>query len=189
MGNVFLIHLITDRLSSADGNPFPSVLLTTDTKKGLGKTPSHYYLKGLIKMRITIISFRITTIVRRYRKSRKALTEQKIKLLFKAMIIRSPTGQNKYKGAVALEICTKTDKGFIEVWLTKEEQEIVDRNEITARLLEVNVVNNDLKLTSLIADRFSFSQSPPERSHRYQEAPLAPLAWQQMKTRSPLQSS
>ena len=52
------------------------------------------------------------------------------------MIIRSPIGQNKYKGEVDLEICNKTDKGFIEVWLTKEEQETVDRNEITARLLE-----------------------------------------------------
>ena len=34
-----------------------------------------------------------------------------------------------------MEIYNKTDKGIIEVWLTKNEQKNVDRKELTRRLL------------------------------------------------------
>ena len=35
-----------------------------------------------------------------------------------------------------MEIYDKRKKGFIEVWLTKKEQEIYDRNELTRLLLK-----------------------------------------------------
>lgn len=35
-----------------------------------------------------------------------------------------------------MEIYKKPEKGFIEVWLTKQEQQEVDRKALTARLLE-----------------------------------------------------
>ncbi len=39
------------------------------------------------------------------------------------------------KGAYSLEIYNKQNKGYIEVWLTNEEQQMYDRAELTARLL------------------------------------------------------
>ena len=39
------------------------------------------------------------------------------------------------KGAYSLEIYNKQNKGYIEVWLTNEEQEMYDRGELTERLL------------------------------------------------------
>ena len=43
--------------------------------------------------------------------------------------------QNKRKGADRLEIYDKRGKGYIEVWLTNEEQQMYDRAELTERLL------------------------------------------------------
>ncbi len=39
------------------------------------------------------------------------------------------------KGAYSLEIYNKQEKGFIEVWLTNEEQQMYDRAELTELLL------------------------------------------------------
>lgn len=42
---------------------------------------------------------------------------------------------DRVKGAYSLEINNKSNKGYIEVWLTNEEQQIYDRKELTERLL------------------------------------------------------
>ena len=39
------------------------------------------------------------------------------------------------KGAYSLEIYKKQNKGYIEVWLTNEEQQMYDRGELVERLL------------------------------------------------------
>lgn len=39
------------------------------------------------------------------------------------------------KGTYSLEIYNKQNKGYIEVWLTNEEQQMYDRTELTQRLL------------------------------------------------------
>jgi hypothetical protein len=43
--------------------------------------------------------------------------------------------QNKRKGADRLEIYDKRGKGYIEVWLTNEEQEMYDHRELTNMIL------------------------------------------------------
>ena len=43
--------------------------------------------------------------------------------------------RDEEKGAYSLEIYNKLDKGYIEVWLTNEEQQMYDRAELTEKLL------------------------------------------------------
>lgn len=51
------------------------------------------------------------------------------------MFIWNILGQNEVKGDDELEIYDKQDKGYIEVWLTNEEQQHCDRAELTKKLL------------------------------------------------------
>ncbi|MBQ4312358.1 MAG: hypothetical protein II773_12280 [Oscillospiraceae bacterium] len=49
-----------------------------------------------------------------------------------------------------MEIYNKENKGFIEVWLTNEEQKIYDRKELTERLLS-DVSNKKCKVVFFLS--------------------------------------
>lgn len=49
-----------------------------------------------------------------------------------------------------MEVYNKENKGFIEVWLTNEEQKIYDRKELTGKLL-ANVHNKKCKVVFFLS--------------------------------------
>lgn len=49
-----------------------------------------------------------------------------------------------------MEVYNKQEKGFIEVWLTNEEQKIYDRKELTGRLL-ANVHSKKCKVVFFLS--------------------------------------
>ena len=66
------------------------------------------------------------------------------------------------KGLVDLEIYDRQEKGFIEVWMTKEEQQKYDRKELTHLILEQKQAGKKCKVAFLLSgedDLFDCTES------------------------------
>ncbi|GEM_PF-949990 len=66
------------------------------------------------------------------------------------------------KGLVDLEIYDRQEKGFIEVWMTKEEQQKYDRKELTRLILEQKQAGKKCKVAFLLSgedDLFDCTES------------------------------
>ena len=78
-------------------------------------------------------------------------------------IERSELFQKIYeKGLVDLEIYDRQEKGFIEVWMTKEEQQEYDRKELTRLILEQKQAGKKCKVAFLLSgegDLFDCTES------------------------------